>query len=312
MIRHRAVQLEIFAGVSEEPPASRHAQRAEVHDLSRPGADHAARRRHAHELAAFQRLDCVAEDLRVAEAVLIAEHGDRLVPRRVDFAVLRITRSAAAWHGDRVHRLRQGGEQVVGRRAAAVVADIDDQAFLPHSRRVQVLLELLETFLAHRPHVQIAQSPAGSLFDRRAIFADPVRIEQRSHRGITRRPDAHPPLGAIGLSQREGHILAGRGTVKNPGEVGRRIDGRALDAEHHIAGHDPGAAPVGRPVRDHIAHLQARSDMAVVPAHAEVRGHRTPGVGRIGGRRTRRETEVRAVEFTQHQLDDGGELLGVG
>ena len=117
---------------------------ADVHDRGRAGADDAAGGGDADELAALQGLDRVAEDLGVAEAVLVAEHDDRLAPGGVDPPVLGIARAAAARDGDGVGRLGQDGQQVVGRRAAAVFAHVDDQAILAGAGRVELLLELVE------------------------------------------------------------------------------------------------------------------------------------------------------------------------
>ena len=46
--------------------------------------------RDADQLASAEGLDGVAEDLGVAEAVLVAKHDDRLGPRGEDLAVLRV------------------------------------------------------------------------------------------------------------------------------------------------------------------------------------------------------------------------------
>ena len=66
------------------------------------------------------------EDLRVRETVLIAEDDDGLVPAGVDAPVVRISFAASPRLGDRVGRLREAGQQMVGDRAAAVLTNIDE------------------------------------------------------------------------------------------------------------------------------------------------------------------------------------------
>ena len=80
-------------------------------------------------LSAYSDLfDGVAEDLSVAERVLIAHQHDRLIPRRVDLAILRVSLAAAARLGDRVNRLRQRRHHMVRSAAAAVEPDVDNEA----------------------------------------------------------------------------------------------------------------------------------------------------------------------------------------
>src|SRR5262249_26685909 len=144
VVGHGAVQLHVLAAAEEVPAAEGEAQETDVHDGGAAGADDPAGRRHADQLATLQRLDGVAENLGVAEAVLVAQDDDRLGPGRVDAAVLRIAGAAAARDRDGVDWLRERGEQVVGRRAAAVFADVNDESILTRPGGIQLLFELVE------------------------------------------------------------------------------------------------------------------------------------------------------------------------
>src|SRR4029434_3881021 len=156
----------------------RQAQNAHIHDRRRAGADDRAGSRYADELPTAERLDGVTENLGIDARILIAQDDDRVVPGLIDLAVLRVPRSAAARHGDGVHRLRERREQVVRGGAARIFADVDDEPVLADALGNQFFLELAEVRHAHGADVQIAQLVAGRLVNDAAVVVEPVLVEQ--------------------------------------------------------------------------------------------------------------------------------------
>jgi hypothetical protein len=114
VVRDGAVFLHVLAVIDREPAARWEPQCADVENRCRASADYGAGRGDADELASFQRLDGVAEDLGIRAAVLIAQHHDGLVPGDIDFAIEGIAGAAAARDGDGVVGLSEGGEEVIG------------------------------------------------------------------------------------------------------------------------------------------------------------------------------------------------------
>ena len=126
------------------------------------------------ELAALQRLDRVAEDLGVAEAVLVAQDDDRLGPGRVDPPVLRVALASASRDRDGVGGLRERRQQMIGRGPATVFADVDDQARLASTCGIEFFLELVEARHAHPLDVEIAERSLGELVDGLAVVLAPT------------------------------------------------------------------------------------------------------------------------------------------
>ncbi len=71
------------------------------------------------------------------------------------------------------------GEQPVGRPAAAVVADVDDQPLLVARRGVEVALEDVERGLAHAADVDVAETAVRPLVDQLGVAATPRFVLER-------------------------------------------------------------------------------------------------------------------------------------
>lgn len=119
----------------------------------------------------------MAEDFGVAVAVLIAEHGDRLVPSGINDAVLWVAGGGtAAWNGDGVTRLSESGEEMVGGGAASVFSDINDESVLTCASGIEFFLEFLEAGIIHGADVEVAEFADGDFIDMPAVVFYPLII----------------------------------------------------------------------------------------------------------------------------------------
>ncbi len=211
---------------------------------------------------------------------------------------------------------------MVGRRAPAVVADVDDQPVLPRADRVKLLLEAMEAGEIHAADVEVAQAALRGFVHRLAAILDELLVKQLVQGGVRDWPQGDGPLLARRVADDQFHVAIDR-PVQDPGQVHRGVNRRAVDAQEDIAGLDLALLVVRRAVEDHILDLEPRalifggeSQAQVGRDHVPFRGRRRRAGSRSRSRgdpsRSGREAQVRAVQFAEHQIHDGGQPVGIG
>lgn len=257
----------------------------------------------------------MAEDFGVAEAVLVAEDDDGFVPGSVDHAVLGVTGGgAAAGDGDGVAGLGEGGEEMVGGGAAAVFADVDDEAVFAGTGGIEFFFEAKEAGFIHGADVKVAELAVRGFFNALAIVFDPLVVEEGAGGGIGDGAECDRALFGIDAANEEGDV-AFDGAVQDAAEFGGGLDRVVVDFEDDFAGGDAAEFEAGGAFGDDVADFPAGAGVGGIEAEAEVGGFFFPGAGcGCSGWVGQGEAEVGAVEFSEHEMDDvlDGAHVGCG
>ncbi len=201
-------------------------------------------------------------------------------------------------------RLRQNGEQVVGRRAATVLTHIDDQSVFASGRRIQLSLKAIEARHIHALNMHISEAVFGRFLHRLLRIVDPLFVEQRTDRTITGRADRHRTRLAFRILHFQLDVAAAV-AVQNGCQFHFRINVRSIDRQNHIARFKTTLLARRRAVAYDIANLETWSFEAVVITGSEMRGGVLPLIRRRSGRAASggEEAKVRSVQLAQHHVD---------
>ncbi len=100
------------------------------------------------------------------------------MPGGVDESILWVAGFAVTADGVGVSRLGEDGEEVVGGEAAAVVADIDDEAVFVGAMGIDVVLKFFELTPNHFCNVEVSELVVGEFGNGFLSLVEVVRVSE--------------------------------------------------------------------------------------------------------------------------------------
>lgn len=156
---------------------------------------------------------------------------------------------------------------MIGRRAAAVFADVDDETFFAGADRVEFFFELVKARRVHAADVQVPELVVTELVHRRTIRQEPRLVEQLPRLRVTDRAEANLAFLAIRAADLQTEFAVER-TVQDRRQIGLRINGGAVDAQNHFARRERRLLFRGRSGGKNVADFQTRPAMRRIEAYA--------------------------------------------